>query len=225
MTTRSFWTAGMAILGLTWAAASGAAEYPARSLKAISAPLQAHLALGKADITTDSLTLTAFKGSDFYSGGATPNLTAPTVLFPVAGDFIFSARVTVAFQNTFDGGALMLYADDRHWVKFLVERSQPGLEGVTSTVVDDKGDDAYHVFLKPDETSAYLKITRQGDFFVLYTSLDGKAWTIARDFTIDASLPLQAGFEAQSPLGEAFTAQFDHIRFDTKAPSDYWTGE
>lgn len=184
----------------------------------------AHTILAK---PPESLSLTASKGSDFYvpADGSPPSVTAPLVLFPVTGDFIFAARVDIPFQNTFDGAALMLYADDGHWAKFLVERSQPGMEGVTSTVVKTTGDDAYHVFLKPGETAIWLKITRAGDMFCLYTSLDGARWTIARDFVFTSPSPLMAGFEAQSPLGETVTAQFDHIRFESRTPKDYWQGE
>jgi regulation of enolase protein 1 (concanavalin A-like superfamily) len=201
--------------------------YPSKSLSAIEQPLQGRLALGEVKIMPDSLALTALKGSDFYApqDGTAANLTAPTLLFPVNGDFIFSARVTIPFQNNFDGAALMLYADDTHWAKLLVERSQPGMEGATSTVVNGLGDDAYHLFLKPGETVIFLKITRQGNMAVFYTSADGKAWTVARDFVLDTGAQTFAGFEAQSPLGEKVEAHFDHIRFEVRTPSDFWQGE
>lgn len=208
-------------LAMTSAGVAQAETFPAGSLKGIDVSLEANLALGKAAIAPDSLSLTAYKGSDFYD----TTLNAPTVLFPVKGDFVFTTRVTVAFQNTFDGGAVMLYADEKHWVKFLIERSQPGMEGVTSTVVKGEGDDAYHIFLTPAQTSVWMRVTRKGGFFVLYTSLDGKTWTLARDFTLDPALPLKLGFEAQSPLGDACTAKFDNIRYEIRTPNDYWHGE
>lgn len=202
-------------------------SYPANSLKAIAAPLQGRLALGRAELTPDSLTITALKGSDYYTpqDGSAATLSAPLVLFPVQGDFIFSARVTMALGANFDGAALMVYADDTHWGKLLLERSQPGMDGVTSTIVAPRGDDAYHVMLAPGQQAIYLKITRQGDMLAFYTSNDGQAWTIARDFTLDTTLPVMAGFEAQSPLGDKATARFDQVRFEGRTPSDFWHGE
>ena len=201
--------------------------YPAHSLDAIAAPLEGRLALGRAELTPDSVTITAFKGSDYYTpqDGSAAALTAPLVLFPVTGDFIFSARVTIALGATYDGAALMVYSDDTHWGKLLLERSQPGMDGVTSTVVAPRGDDAYHVLLAPGQTAIYLKVTRQGDMLAFYTSNDGQAWTIARDFTLDTTLPVMAGFETQAPLGDEATARFDQIRLEVKTPSDFWHGE
>ena len=203
------------------------ATYPAHSLSAIAAPLQGHLALGRAELTSDSLTITAFKGSDYYTpqDGSAATLSAPLVLFPVQGDFIFSARVTIALGANFDGAALMVYADDSHWAKLLLERSQPGMDGVTSTIVAPRGDDAYHVMLAPGQGAIFLKVTRQGDMLAFYTSNDGQAWTIARDFTLDTALPVMAGFEAQSPLGDTATARFDQIRLEARTPGDFWHGE
>ncbi len=169
----------------------------------------------------DHLSLTAPKGSDYF--GTT--LTAPTVMTPVDGDFIFAARVHVPFGNTYDGAALLVRADDSHWAKFLVERSQPGMEGVTSSVVNGGSDNAYHVFFKPGQDTIWLKATRKGDAYAFYTSEDGMTWTIARDFSLGVSGPVTIGVEAQSPLGPQITADFDHIRLDDKGPSDYWQGE
>lgn len=227
---------GKMLAGLAMVAAFGLAPpvmaadtvtYPANSLKAIAQPLQGRLALGRADMTPDSLTITALKGSDFYTpgDGSAASLSAPLVLFPVHGDFIFSARVTIALGADFDGAALMVYADETHWGKLLLERSQPGIDGVTSTITAPHGDDAYHVMLAPGQQAIYLKITRQGDTFAFYTSNDGSAWSVARDFTLDTALPVMAGFEAQSPLGNTATARFDQIRLESKTPTDFWHGE
>ena len=176
---------------------------------------------GAAPALPDHLSVHAPKGSDYF--GTT--LTAPTVMVPVEGDFILAARLHVPFGNTYDGAALLVRADATHWAKLLAERSQPGMEGVTSSVVRGDSDNAYHVFFKPGQDTIWLKATRRGDTFAFYTSDDGKTWTIARDFSFGVSGPVGVGVEAQSPLGPEITADFDHVRLDHKGPSDYWQGE
>jgi regulation of enolase protein 1 (concanavalin A-like superfamily) len=173
----------------------------------------------------DHLHLSAPKGSDYYGVGADANLTAPTVMVPVSGDFVFAARVRVHFTNDYDGAALLVRADAAHWAKLLVERSKPGMEGVTSSVVRGDSDDAYHVFFGPGEDTAWLKITRKGQRYGFYTSKDGQTWTIARDFTLSDTSSVTVGVEAQSPLGPEFSADFDHVRLESKTATDYWQGE
>ncbi len=180
---------------------------------------------GSVPALPDHLSLTAPKGSDYYGAGKAANLTAPTVMTPVEGDFILAARVHIPFNNLYDGAALVVRADDAHWAKFLIERSRPGVEGVTSSVVRGDSDDDYHVPFRPGQDTIWLKMTRKGERYCFYTSEDGKAWTIARDFALGTSAPVTIGVEAQSPLGPQVTAEFDHIRLDHKTPADYWQGE
>ncbi len=174
----------------------------------------------------DHLTLTAPKGTDYYGTGATGNFTAPVVVTPVTGDFVLAARVTFHINNLYDGAALVVRADDTHWAKFLIERPWPGVEYVTSSVVrGTQSDDNYHVRLKPGQETVWLKVTHTGDRYGLYTSEDGKTWTIARDFALDTTAPVSVGVEAQSPLGPEFTAVFDQVRLEHRTAKDYWQGE
>ncbi len=185
------------------------------------------LAAAGADLAAlpDRLHLVAPKGSDYYGVGAGANLTAPVVTTSVTGDFVFAARVRFHFNNTYDGAALIVRADETHWAKLLVERSKPGLEGVTSSVVTGDSDDAYHVFLELGEETVWLKITRKGQRYGFYSSKDGQAWMIARDFVLAAAPAVTVGLEAQSPLGPDFSADFDHVRLEPRAFGDYWQGE
>lgn len=199
------------------------------SVKISGIPDSLHLqsGQGRAEVSADTLVVSAGPKTDFYvpSDGGAAALTAPLVLFPASGDFVFSGRVTLDLKTDFDGAALIVYADATHWAKLLVEQSRADLRGATSSVVDGTGDDAYHGQLAPGQASLFLKVTRVGNTYVFYTSPDGKAWQVARSFLLPGGLATSLGFEAQSPLGQGFDARFDQLRFEQRTPKDYWQGE
>jgi len=202
-----------------------AAAQKTLAISAIPYPLEAGTQAGDINIHNNTLTLTAFKGSDLFTetDGSSPTDTAPRVLFQPKGNFIFSAKVTADFNGTYDGGALIVYSDAGNWAKFLFEYSKFGKFIVSSTVAKPAGDDAYHSVEKTK--SIYLKIAHAKDMFVFYTSEDGKTWNYARHFGLKTTTPIKIGFSSQSPVGDKFTASFSEIKFRDATFKDFWQGE
>jgi uncharacterized protein len=180
---------------------------------------------GETKLINNTLSLTAFKGSDLFVGTDGTSLadTAPRVLFQPKGDFIFSAKVHADFQSLYDGGALLVYGDAEHWAKFLFETERPGEFTVTSTVARPGSDNSSHTLEKTK--SIYLKIAHTKDMFVFYTSEDGAKWKYARHFDLKTTTPIKIGFSSQSPLGDKFTATFSDIKYREATFKDFWQGE
>src|SRR4051794_15074557 len=78
--------------------------------------------------------------SDLYLNPAGPDstdaasmLNAATLLgVPPAGDFQFSARITVDFRSQYDAGVLLVWIDEQHWAKLCFEFSPAGQPMVVS---------------------------------------------------------------------------------------------
>lgn len=197
----------------------------APALTAIPYPLEVLNLAADPGATPGSLTLTATKGTDLYlnADGSQGSDNTPRVLFRPVGDFILSARVTAQFQREFDGAALLVYGDSKHWAKLLYEQPRKGKPGVSSTVARDVGDDAHHGVVPAD--AVYLKVARLKDLIVFYTSTDGATWNMVRNVGMPSTVPLRVGFSVQSPVGERLTAQFSNISYRAASFTNFWQGE
>jgi regulation of enolase protein 1 (concanavalin A-like superfamily) len=178
-----------------------------------------HAGVWRAD-PQGSVMATAPAHTDFYvnpggedSADAESLLNAATLLgLPPAGDFQFSARVTVDFRAQYDAGVLLLWIDERHWAKFCFEFSPASEPMVVSVVTREVSDDA-NAFVVPDR-SVWLRVSRIGRVYAYHASTDGNRWTLVRVFTLgDTVTGHRIGFEAQSPTGDGCTVTFDDIRF------------
>jgi len=151
-------------------------------------------------------------------------LNAATLLGePPAGDFRFSARVTVDFAATYDAGVLLLWADERNWAKLCFEYSPAGQPMIVSVVCRGVADDA-NAFVV-DGPSVWLRVSRIDRAYAYHASVDGAVWQMVRFFVLDDGAgPHRIGFEAQSPTGDGCRVTFDEIRFDPVRLADLRDG-
>ena len=158
------------------------------------------------------------------SADAESLLNAATLLGrPPAGDFQFSARVTVDFRSQYDAGVLLLWIDERHWGKFCFEFSPAGEPMVVSVVTRGVSDDA-NAFVVEQRT-VWLRVSRTDGVYAYHASTDGKKWALVRVFCLgDQASDHQLGFEAQSPTGDGCTVTFDDIRFTGQRLGDLRDG-
>jgi regulation of enolase protein 1 (concanavalin A-like superfamily) len=162
-----------------------------------------------------SLSLVAAGGTDWFvdpSGEREPALNGAALVGDAAGDYLFSARVRVGFEATFDAGVLMLHAGDRTWAKLCFEYSPANEPMVVSVVTRRTSDDANGFVVDGDEV--WLRIARLGAAFAFHASNDGREWTLVRHFTLGEDVEPALGFEAQSPTGTGCEVTFDEIRFE-----------
>jgi hypothetical protein len=164
-------------------------------------------------LAEDSLRLAAGPRTDWFvdpgSGAAT--LNAPSLLGPVRGDFMLGARVEVPFAATFDAGVLVLRHEDRTWAKLCFEYSPDGEPMVVSVVTHDVSDDCNSVVV--DGNVVFLRVARIGPACAFHWSDDGRRWRLVRHFRLVEDDVLEAGFLAQSPIGDGCSVTFSEVRF------------
>ena len=193
-----------------------------------SVPYEMHVdnQFGEVKVNGEQIDILALKGSDLFTDttGAKNADNTPRLLFVPEGDFIFSAKVSAVFGETpYDGGALIVYADSKHWGKLLFERFKSGKIGIATTVSKGSGDDAYHG--TRDTNHQYLKIVRYDSSYIFYTSQDGKEWNFIRHFELKTSGLVHVGFTAQTPMAEKFSVNFSDIKYRAGKFTNFWQGE
>jgi regulation of enolase protein 1 (concanavalin A-like superfamily) len=178
-------------------------------------PVAAHQREGWRAGPDDEVTVTAGRDTDLFLDPASPyeKLNAPRLLGSAAdGDYQFSARVTVDFRATYDAGALLVWADERHWAKLCFEYSPDREPMVVSVVTRGLSDDA-NAFVVDGHTT-WLRVSRRGRSYAFHASLDGGRWQLIRSFSIgDELVRARIGLEAQSPTGTGLAVRFDKFRF------------
>lgn len=150
------------------------------------------------------------------------NTSAPALVGSIGGDFLLAARVQVAFAETFDAGALVLWKDERTWAKLCFEYSPQRDPMVVSVVTRGVSDDSNSQIVEGD--AVWLRVARIGPAHAFHTSIDGRRWQLVRHFRLDSDGELDVGFEAQSPMGDGCAVTFSQIRFDATTLSDLRSG-
>jgi hypothetical protein len=146
---------------------------------------------------------------------------APALVRRIQGDFSVSALVDVEFRATFDAGALVLYSDSHHWVKFALEYSPQGKGVVVSVITRGESDESLSRVAY--DSSLYLRISRLGRTVALHSSRDAQWWDLERYCRFDEN-EVDVGFESQSPMGKGTTARFAGISFSTSGVKDFRSG-
>jgi uncharacterized protein len=176
-------------------------------------------------LSDDSVSITASKETDLFndpeSGSVAAN--APMMAFTPDDAFVLTAKVTPDFKSEYDGGFLVVYVDQTHWAKLLLEKSHYGPFSVGSSVTNTYSDDSVNAEIPGKEV--YLRVTKSKEVFVFYYSLDGMTWRYIRFFRLPSKGRLRIGFAAQSPSGDECTTVFSKIVYVPKASGDFWTGE
>lgn len=150
---------------------------------------------------------------------------SPRLVFRPEGPFILSAKISPEFKAKWDAGVLVLFNDAEHFAKFCYERDYQGVPRIVSVVCNGTADDCNS--MPVPEGSVYFRIVgaSPGDTFEFYSSADGQAWFLLRNFRLAKTDKLRAGFSAQSPTGEGCTVRFSRIRLERRSPKDFWAGD
>jgi regulation of enolase protein 1 (concanavalin A-like superfamily) len=176
-------------------------------------------------VSDASFSITAGPRTDLFAdpGGGSPSLNAPHALARVHGDFQLLARVSVDFGATFDAGALLVWSNADAWAKLALEYSPEGQATIVSVVTRRLSDDCNSLGLAG--TSVWLRISRAADACAFHASFDGAVWLLIRHFSVEGWDPVEAGFLAQSPLGERCRATFSDVALLSVALADIRSGD
>lgn len=185
-----------------------------------NAPVAWHVSGGK------ELSIRTGAKTDWFNdpfGGRTLN-SAPVLLFQPAADYVLTAKVRIGFKAKWDAGALMVWADDKHWAKLLLEMSAEGHPNIVSVVTRGLSDDCNSVLIPGD--SVYLRLAKSGQAYIFYSSTDSRTWHIIRSFTLETDGSKdQVGFLAQSPDGSGTDVVFSDIEYTAKKTANIYTGK
>lgn len=160
---------------------------------------------GRLELTTGAETdfwQTTFYGFQRNSGHA--------YLAPVSGDFTLSARVRGEYEALYDQAGLMLYLDEKNWIKTGIEYTD-GLMHFSVVVTRDVSD--WSVIPLPHATPAdelKVRLTRHDDAVRIQYAIGATDWQMARL----APFPLadaRAGVMACSPQRAGFRAVFRDV--------------
>jgi uncharacterized protein len=176
-------------------------------------------------LSDDSVSITASKETDLFNDAESGSVAgnAPMLVFTPDDAFVLTAKVTPNFKSEFDGGFLVVYVDETHWAKLLLEKSHYGPFSVGSSVTNTYSDDSVNADIPGKEV--YLRVTKSKEVFTFYYSLDGVKWQYIRFFRFPIKGQLRMGFASQSPSGDQCTTVFSKIVYVPKASGDFWTGE
>lgn len=169
--------------------------------------------------------------SDYFNspmkeGGALPAPVSNATLYytELTGDFVFRAKVSLNFKNTFDASALLIYENENIWAKLALENSDLPCRkpAVVSVVTRRISDDCNGPVM--DGNSVWLQIARVDDCFAFHYSTDGKEYNMVRLFTFPVGKTVKVGFEAQAPMGEGGNRLFEDIVIENKTLNNLRAG-
>ena len=172
-----------------------------------------------------SFTITAGEKTDMFRD---PNVTyntdnAPKLVFTPDQNFVLTACIQHSFTSKWDGGAIVLKADNLNWIKFCFEKDYTGQHRVVSVVTNNISDDCNSAAIAGDKV--FYKIAKADNVITLYYSTDGQNWFLIRHLQFNAKGPLKLGFLAQSPTGKSCKVNFSHITYAAKKIKDPYLGE
>ncbi|MBN1798887.1 MAG: DUF1349 domain-containing protein [Spirochaetales bacterium] len=149
---------------------------------------------------------------------------APFLYREISGDFTFSCTILPDFTNTYDAGAVLFYADRKHWIKFAFENTDLGYPAVVSVVTNEKSDDCNGQKIEADAIT--LKISRKQKVIGLYYSPDNADWKMTRllHFSHGSQNSTRIGISAQSPAGNGCRVIFKKFEIKNQAILDFRKG-
>ncbi len=168
-----------------------------------------------------TLRVKATEGTDFFNNPEDSSITAsaPFLYREIQGDFSATLRIKPDFSDVWNAGALMMYADSAHWIKFAFENSDATGPSIVSVVTRGLSDDANGVVLN-EERSVWLKLIRKGDLYALHWSRDGERYFMARLSRMPPFEWVKVGLEAQCPVAEAAIHEFTYLNLTDSVPEN-----
>lgn len=189
------------------------------------------LALNEAEkhvkVANGVLTLSSPEKRDNFRdpNGKLSNNTAPMLLAEVDNTkpFTFTAKVTPAFSNTYDAGALYIWVRDDLWLKMAMERDERERTRLVTVRTTGTSDDNNHDVVTAK--SVYMKISSDATTVGFYYSLDNEQWQLIRLFRNDYPDRIWVGVSSQSPMGPGNSSAFQDIALTGTNVADFRLGK
>jgi regulation of enolase protein 1 (concanavalin A-like superfamily) len=169
----------------------------------------------------DGLTICTDRGGDFWrqTHYGFIHANGHALLHQARGDFTASVAFDGDYVELYDQAGLLLYADERNWLKCGVEYTS-GVLNVSSVLTRDYSDWAVVRLTDRPSGPIHIRITRLSDTVMVDYSLDGARFDMIRLGYLPCGESVEVGPMACSPTGQGFTARFDRFRIGPPARHD-----
>ena len=131
---------------------------------------------------------------------------------PIAGDFMFQARVDGNYTALYDQAGIMVRLDEKTWMKCgteLVENKR-----WASVVFTHDFSDWSTMEDLTQRGAVYWRVVRQRDSIEARCSLDGEKFVTVRQGYFPAQQKVMVGVMCCAPEGQGFDATFDQLLLD-----------
>ena len=172
----------------------------------------------------DGLSVVPNAETDFYRPNGRDGKDNAALLYTeVSGDFTAVTHATAELVGFGDAAALTARVDEKTWAKLCLERSPIGEIAAVSVVTNPFSDDANNELVPAPE--CFLRLTRKGDTFGMFYSLDGKLWRFVRSFVMAVPKTIMVGIHAQAPFVGGCRVSFRSFEIVPTAVADFRSGE
>ncbi|XP_022828607.1 regulation of enolase protein 1-like [Spodoptera litura] len=132
-------------------------------------------------IVNQSLEVTTDDKSDYWQGplGNRDHTTGHLYGIELKDDFHFEVCVEADFSHLYGQAGLMIYFDDKHWLKAGIEYMHDGQPMIGSVLTNERSDWGTGVFTG-NPRKFYLRMSRKGDVACVKYSTDNELWTLLR---------------------------------------------
>lgn len=138
------------------------------------------------------------------------------------GDCIIRAKVSMQPNGRYDGVGLMIYSDQRHWIKGCLEVVFNGKLAAISVATNEISDDAIGPYA--DSSSIWLQVCRKDKQLAVHFSTDGKTFELIRICRIDMANSIKIGMIGQAPTGQGGKRMFENVELYNKPIADIRSG-
>jgi regulation of enolase protein 1 (concanavalin A-like superfamily) len=139
------------------------------------------------------------------------NTNAPRMMQPLTGDFTIRTKIAITADFDYQGGGLLVWQDSDNYIRL-------ELGGSPRAITMPYRLQGYYTHPHSGAygyTSAYLKITREGEVFQSYYSLDGLVWRAAGTLIYPASETVMVGTHLINEWqGNPISAFFDYFEIN-----------
>jgi uncharacterized protein len=174
-----------------------------------------------------AVTITSGAKRDFFRepDGSAVYANAPVLLTAIdnAKPFTFTVRVAPDLTQTYDAGAVYLWARDDLWLKMALEQDERGRSRMVTVRTAGTSDDNNHDVVGGG--AVHMRVSSDTKSIGFYYSADAKSWQLIRVFRNDYPATLWIGLSAQSPTGDGNRARFDRLTLTETAISDFRMGQ
>lgn len=173
----------------------------------------------------EGVSITAPDKTDLFAplDGSAVVRSAPVYFREAEGDCVIRAKAAMKPRSNYDGAGIIIYGDERHWVKGCLEVVDNGRPAAISVVTSGVSDDAIGPYV--DRESIWLQIARKGDDFAVHFSLDGEKFDLIRFCHVPMGRGVRVGLVAQAPLGEGGARDFTQITVEERTLENLRAGK